>query len=112
MISIINRDNKALNLKINSKEEETNNIDDEEEYNLDMINHNIENIIESENNYNNSDENENSINNEQIHKNYNYNGEKNNSKHLFEKIKVKLKEENLVKNEYDNISNKENMDIK
>ena len=35
-----------------------------EEYNLDMINHNIENIIESENNCNNSDENENSINNE------------------------------------------------
>ena len=59
MKSIINRDNKALNLKINSKEEETNKIDDEEEYNLDMINHNIENIIESENNYNNSDENEN-----------------------------------------------------
>ena len=77
-----------------------------------MINHNIENIIESENNCNNSDENENSINNEQIHKNYNYNGEENNSKHLFEKIKVKLKEENLVKNEYDNILNKENMDIK
>ena len=69
MKSIINRDNKALNLKIKSKEEEANNLDEEEEYNLDMINNNIENIIESENNYNNSDENENSINNEQIHKN-------------------------------------------
>ena len=79
--SIINRDNKALNLKINSKEEEANNLD--EEYNLDMINHNIEKIIESENNCNNSDKNENSINNEQIHKNYNYNGEENNNKRLF-----------------------------
>ena len=69
MKSIINRDNKALNLKINSKEEEANNLDEEKEYNLDMINNNIENIIESENNCNNSDENENSINNEQIHKN-------------------------------------------
>ena len=112
MKSIINRDNKALNLKIKSKEEEANNLDEEEEYNLDMINNNIENIIESENNYNNSDENENSINNEQIHKNYNYNGEENNNEYLFEKIKVKLKEENLVKNGYDNIINKENMDIK
>ena len=76
-----------------------------------MINHNNENIIESKNNYNNSDENGNSINNEQIHKNYNYNGEENNNEHLFEKIKVKLKEENLVKNEYDNLLNKENMEI-
>ena len=32
MKSIINRDNKSLNLKINSKEEEANNLD-EEEYN-------------------------------------------------------------------------------
>ena len=111
MKSIINRDNKALNLKINSKEEETNNLDDEEEYNLDMINHNIENIIESENNYNNFDENENSINNEQIHKNYNYNGKENNNEYLFEKVKVKLKEENIVKNEYDSLLNKENIDI-
>ena len=69
MKSIINRDNKELNVKINSKEEEANNLDEEKEYNLDMINNNIENIIESENNCNNSDENENSINNEQIHKN-------------------------------------------
>ena len=99
MNSIINNINPKLTksveeektdqLKYDQNDGSPNKYEDEEEYNLDILNHNMEINIENENNYDNN------LNIEQIEENtYNNNVEQNNE-YLFEKIKDKLREEKI-----------------
>ncbi len=99
MNSIINNTNPKLTksveeektdqLKYDQNDGSPNKYEDEEEYNLDILNHNMEINIENENNYDNN------LNIEQIEENtYNNNVEQNNE-YLFEKIKDKLREEKI-----------------
>ena len=84
----------SLNNKLN---EDNQNNSDEEEINLENINKNMENNIENENSYNNSEDN--NLNLKQKEENLESNEELCNNDYIIEKIKNKIREEELKKEE-------------
>ena len=115
MKEITLNDNALLNNKIkeianiqkpDSNDENLNNYDDEEEYNLDIINKNMEINMENENNYNDFDDNLNVEQNEEnIYK------DDNNNEYLFENIKEKLKEEKLENQNNNDVKVEQNLEL-